>query len=78
MIQHHAFRHILLANGQCVKNGLANFNMEIGPNRQDSLFGQHPKGIPEDKAPLGDKLGKTMFVDPHENSSASCIPIQSI
>lgn len=56
-------------DGQCVKNGLAYLNMEKGPDRRDGLFCRHPKGIPEDKAPLVGKLGRTMFVDPYDGYS---------
>jgi len=56
-------------DGQCVKNGLANLNMEKGPDRRDGLFCRRPKGIPQDKVPLVGKLGRTMFVDPYDGYS---------
>lgn len=56
-------------DGQCVKGGLSNLNMEKGPDRTDGLFCRRPKGIPESKAPLVGKLGRTMFVDPYDGES---------
>lgn len=56
-------------DGQCVKNGLSNLNMEKGPDRRDGLFCRHPKGIPGDKAPLVGKLGSAMFIDPYNGYS---------
>ncbi|MCW5583654.1 MAG: hypothetical protein KIT56_07230 [Gammaproteobacteria bacterium] len=60
-------------DGQCVKNGLVNINKDErkgkGPDRRDGLFCRHPKGIPADKAPFADKLGKTLFVDPYDGES---------
>jgi hypothetical protein len=53
-------------DGQCVKGGLVTLNMEKGPDRRDGLFCRHPKGIPQDLAPLVGKLGRTMFVDPYD------------
>lgn len=56
-------------DGQCCKNGLSNLNMEKGPDRRDGLFCQHPKGVPQNLAPLTDKLGRSMFVDPYNGKS---------
>jgi hypothetical protein len=49
--------------------------MEVSPDRRDGLFCKHPKGVPVDKAPLGDKLGKTIFVDPVDG--VTCIASSS-
>lgn len=56
-------------DGQCCKIGLSNLNMEKGPDRRDGLFCRHPKGIPQELAPIRDKLGRTMFVDPYKGYS---------
>jgi hypothetical protein len=56
-------------DGQCVKTGLAILDMENGPDRRDGLFCRHPKGVPQELAPLVGKLGKTMFVDPYDGYS---------
>jgi len=50
-------------DGQCCKNGLLEVDMHKGPDRRDGLYCSKPVGIPQDKAPIGDKLGHTMFVD---------------
>src|SRR3990167_1870620 len=59
-------------DGQCCKNGLANLNMDKGPDRRDGLFCRHPKGTPQSLSPLVGKLGQTMFVDPYDGNS--CFP----
>lgn len=51
-------------DGQCYKTGINNLDMENGPDRQDGLFCQSPKGLPEKSAPISDMLGNTVFVDP--------------
>ena len=56
-------------DGQCCKNGLANLNMDKGPDRRDGLFCRHPKGTPQSLSPLVGKLGQTMFVDPYDGNS---------
>jgi hypothetical protein len=56
-------------DGQCYKVGLSNLDFEKGPDRRDGLFCRHPKGIPQKLAPLKDKLGRTMFVDPSDGES---------
>ena len=60
-----ALAALTAVDGQCVKHGLANLNMKKGPNRRDGLFCHHPKGIPQNLAPLRDKLTRTVFVDPY-------------
>jgi hypothetical protein len=55
--------------GQCCKNGLSSLNMEKGPDRRDGLFCRHPKGIPQVLAPISNKLGDRMFVDPYDGYS---------
>jgi hypothetical protein len=58
-------------DGQCFKLGFKHLNLhEIkGPDRRDGLFCRQPKGIPQGLAPLDDKLGRTMFVDPYHGQS---------
>ena len=56
-------------DGQCCKVGLSNLDVKIGPDRRDGLFCRHPKGIPQELAPLSGKLGRTMFVDPYDGMS---------
>ena len=56
-------------DGQCYKTGLSNMDMNKGPDRRDGLFCRHPKGIPPELAPINDKLGQTMFVDPYDAKS---------
>lgn len=64
-------------DGQCFKNGVRNFEIYNdpviyqGPDRRDGLFCSEPKGIPHDLAPIDNKLGREMFVDP--GSGDSCI-----
>lgn len=58
-------------DGQCCKHGLNQLDMNKGPDRRDGLFCCHPKGIPQALAPINDKLGHTMFVDPY--SGYSCV-----
>ncbi|HTM63142.1 MAG TPA: hypothetical protein VL360_01420 [Gammaproteobacteria bacterium] len=56
-------------DGQCYKVGLANLSFEQGPERRDGLFCRRPKGIPQNLAPISDKLGRTMFVDPRDGEA---------
>ena len=56
-------------DGQCCKLGLSKLDVEKGPDRRDGLFCRHPKGIPQELAPLSGKLGRTMFVDPYDGVS---------
>jgi hypothetical protein len=56
-------------DGQSCKNGLNNLDMQKGPDRRDGLYCPKPLGIPKDKAPIGDKLGREMFVDPYSGYS---------
>lgn len=56
-------------DGQYCKHGLSKLDMNKGPDRRDGLFCRHPKGIPQGLAPLHDKLGRTMFVDPYDGQS---------
>ena len=56
-------------DGQCYKTGLSNLDYKKGPDRRDGLFCRQPKGIPPELAPLGDKLGRTCFVDPYYGES---------
>src|SRR3990167_1298825 len=58
-------------DGQCCKNGLGNLDMEKGPDRRDGLFCPRPRGIPPALAPLTNKLGRTMFVDPSNGDSCA-------
>jgi hypothetical protein len=56
-------------DGQCCKYGLHNLDKKKGPDRRDGLFCRHPKGIPQELAPLKGKLGKTVFVDLYDGES---------
>jgi len=58
-----------VVDGQAYKHGLSKMNFEKGPDRRDGLSCRHPKGIPAELAPLSDKLGRTMFVDPYDGES---------
>lgn len=53
-------------DGQCCKNGIGVYDLLKGPNRNDGLFCRHPKGIPQELAPVRDKLGGVMFVEPFD------------
>lgn len=56
-------------DGQSCKNGLNNLDMQKGPDRRDGLYCPKPVGIPKDKAPIRDKLGREIFVDPYDGYS---------
>ena len=60
---------LTVVDGQSCKNGLNNLDMQKGPDRRDGLYCRRPVGIPEAKAPIGNKLGSAMFVDPCDGYS---------
>jgi len=64
-----ALAALTAVDGQSCKQGINNLSMDKGPDRTDGLFCQHPKGIPDELAPISDKLSCQMFVDPYDGES---------
>lgn len=64
-------------DGQSCKNGLNKLDMQKGPDRRDGLYCPKPMGVPKDKAPIGDKLGHEMFVNPFNGDSCFLSSISS-